>query len=214
MRLSPLFILPLLFTTWQTSFAATVDCSKIKTDAERLACFDNTSNQNESPVSDEQKSQWRFFRVPSKWDDSVRYGIRLYSDNQIDEGVDGNKYGQISILCEAQIIQLYFSITDFSTGTDDRLESPGSDSDGDDGFVRYRLDKEQVKTIEMDLEEPTESSIGVWSSEQSIPFIKEMFGHDKMLLAIDRSERGSTTLEFSIKGIEEAIKPLRKACNW
>lgn len=208
MRLSPLFILPLLFTTWQTSFAATVDCSKIKTDAERLACFDNTSKPNESPVSDGQKSLWSLFTVPSKWDDSVRYGIRLVSDNQIDEGVNDNKYGKILIFCVAQNTGLFFTIADLSTNTNDLLASHG-----DVGFVRYRLDKEQAKTIEMDLGE-TERVIGFWSKEQSIPFIKEMFGHDKMLLAIDRSERGSTTLEFSIKGIEEAIKPLRKACNW
>lgn len=209
MRLSLLFILPLLFTTWQTSFAATVDdCSKIKTDAERLACFDNTSKPNESPVSDGQKSLWSLFTVPSKWDDSVSYGIRLVSDNQIDEGVNDNKYGTIVIFCVAQNTRLFFAITDLSTHTDDLLASHG-----DVGFVRYRLDKEQAKTIEMDLAE-SERFIGFWSKEQSIPFIKEMFGHDKMLVGLERYNGTKETLEFSINGLQEAIKPLGKACKW
>ena len=208
MRLSLLFILPLLFTTWQTSFAATVDCSKIKTDAERLACFDNTSKPNESPVSDGQKSLWSLFTVPSKWDDSVRYGIRLVSDNQIDEGVNDNKYGKILIFCVAQNTGLFFTIADLSTNTNDLLASHG-----DVGFVRYRLDKEQAKTIEMDLGE-TERVIGFWSKEQSIPFIKEMFGHDKMLVELKRYNGTKETLEFSINGLQEAIKPVRQECNW
>ena len=208
MRLSLLFILPLLFTTWQTSFAATVDCSKIKTDAERLACFDNTSKPNESPVSDGQKSLWSLFTVPSKWDDSVRYGIRLVSDNQIDEGVNDNKYGKILIFCVAQNTGLFFTIADLSTNTNDLLASHG-----DVGFVRYRLDKEQAKTIEMDLGE-TERVIGFWSKEQSIPFIKEMFGHDKMLVELKRYNGTKETLEFSINGLQEAIKPVRQECKW
>ena len=208
MRLSLLFILPLLFTTWQTSFAATVDCSKIKTDAERLACFDNTSKPNESPVSDGQKSLWSLFTVPSKWDDSVRYGIRLVSDNQIDEGVNDNKYGKILIFCVAQNTGLFFTIADLSTNTNDLLASHG-----DVGVVRYRLDKEQAKTIEMDLGE-TERVIGFWSKEQSIPFIKEMFGHDKMLVELKRYNGTKETLEFSINGLQEAIKPVRQECKW
>jgi len=208
MHLSRLFILPLLFTTWQTTLAATVDCSKIKTDAERLACFDNTSNQNESPVSDEQKSQWNFFTHHDEWNDSVHYGVNLLSDNQIDEGVNDNKYGLFTIVCLEPSMVVAFSATDLSTYTDDLLESHG-----EYGFVRYRLDKEQAKKMKMKLGK-SQRTIGIGSSEQAISFIKEMFGHDKMLLEIDRSGRGPTTLEFSIKEIEEAIKPLRKACNW
>jgi len=50
MRLSLLFILPLLLTTWQTPFAATVDdCSKINTSDERLAFLITLQNQTNRP---------------------------------------------------------------------------------------------------------------------------------------------------------------------
>ena len=206
MRLSLLFILPLLFTTWQTSFAATVDCSKIKTDAERLACFDNTSKPNEPPVSadakgNEQKSKWEFHTEQSKMDDSTSYIIALFSDNQINEGEHGDEHGVILIGCKKLSTMVILS-------TGDLLETHG-----DVGSVRYRLDKEQAKTIEMKRDK-SHRVIGLWSAEKSIPFIKEMFGRDKMLVELERYSGTTVTLEFSIKGIEEAIKPLRQECKW
>ena len=213
MRLSLLFILPLLFTTWQTSFAATVDCSKIKTDAERLACFDSISKQNEPSVSadakgNKQKSKWHFFTRRDEWDDSVWYSNVLFTDEPIDTKESDSKYGQILITCKNSSMAVFFSAKSYSTGTEDLLKSHG-----DYEFVRYRIDKEQAKTIEMKLID-TRIALYIGSSEQAISFIKEMFGHDKMLLEIDRSGRGLTTLEFSINGLQEAIKPVRQECNW
>ena len=206
MRLSLLFILPLLFTTWQTSFAATVDCSKIKTDAERLACFDNTSKPNKPPVSAEtkgngQKSEWEFFTNKSDWDDSVDYDIVLLSDNQVRANYGNHTFISIWISCRKSTMVMYFFTKGLLGGHGDR------------GTVRYRLDKEQASELEMELAS-TKHRLGLWSSEESIPFIKEMFGHDKMLVQIQDYGGEPLTMRFSIKGIEEAIKPVRKACKW
>ena len=213
MRLSPLFILPLLFTTWQTSFAATVDCSKIKTDAERLACFDNTSKQNEPSVSadakgNKQKSKWHFFTSRDEWDDSVLYSNVLVTDEPIDTKESDSRYGQIIITCINSSMKVFLSAKKYSTGTQDLLKSHG-----DYEFVRYRIDKEQAKTIEMKLID-TRRALYIGSSEESIPFIKEMFGHDKMLVQIQDYEGKPLTMRFSINGLEEAIKPVRQKCNW
>ena len=72
MRLSPLFILPLLVTTWQTAFAVTIDdCSKIKNDAERLACFDSINKTKNDAKQEESKKNWKVVERHSKLDDSV-----------------------------------------------------------------------------------------------------------------------------------------------
>ncbi|QHJ78458.1 MAG: hypothetical protein [Bacteriophage sp.] len=207
MRLSPLFVLPLLVTTWQTAFAATTDdCSKIKDDAERLACFDNISKQNEPSVSadakgDEQKSKWEFRTKQSKMDDSISYSIKMLSDNQINEGANDNKYGTIFIACSKP-----FTTIAFTTG--DLLNEYDGTS-----LVRYRLDKEQAKTTDMVVAKPN-YAIGFWEEKKSVPFIKDMLGHEKIIVEIKRYGLGDATMEFSIKGIDEAIKPLRQACNW
>ena len=209
MRLSPLFILPLLFTTWQTTFAATVDdCSKINTSGERLACFDSISKQNKPPVRTEQKSKWYFFTDWSVWYHTITYNIRLLSDNQIDKGVNDNKHGVISILCVAQKTRLSLSINDLSTDSYKLL-----DAHGDDGFVRYQLDKEQPKRMKMTLTE-TRDLLYIGSPELVISFIKEMLGHDKMLVLVEGYKGNTEILEFSINGLEEAIKPVRQKCNW
>ena len=213
MRLSPLFILPLLFTTWQTSFAATVDCSKIKTDAERLACFDSISKQNEPSVSadakgNKQKSKWHFFTSRDEWDDSVWYSNVLVTDEPIDTKESDSRYGQIIITCINSSMEVFLSAKKYSTGTQDLLKSHG-----DYEFVRYRIDKEQAKTIEMKLID-TRRALYIGSSEESIPFIKEMFGHDKMLVQIQDYEGKPLTMRFSINGLQEAIKPVRQECKW
>jgi len=207
MRLSPIFILPLLFTTWQTAFSATIDdCSKITTDAERLACFDSVSKQNETSAnteakSDEQKSGWDFYTEKSKMDDSISYTIKLTTDNRINGGGNDEKYGVIFIDCS----KIAMSIAFYAGGIVDEYDGISR--------VRYRLDKEQAKIMDMTTIKPN-YIVGLWNEEKSVPFIKEMFGHDKMLVEVSRYGRTSAEMEFSIKGLEEAIKPVRKACNW
>lgn len=79
--------------------------------------------------------------------------------------------------------------------------------------MTYRLDKEKAKTIPMEVSNG-HKAIGLWSGSKSIPLIKEMFGHDKMIVQITPYQKGPVTMEFTIKGLEEAIKPLREACGW
>lgn len=207
MRLSQLVILPLLVTTWQTAFSATIeDCSKITTDAERLACFDSVSKQNETSADaeaegDGQKSKWKLNTIQSKMDDSTSYSVRMLSDNQINEGENDNKYGTIYIACSKP-----FTTIAFTTG--DLLKEYDGTS-----LVRYRLDKEQAKTTDMVVAKPN-YVIGFWEEKKSVPFIKDMLGHEKMIVEIKRYGLGNATMEFSIKGIDEAIKPIRQACNW
>ena len=207
MRLSLLFILPLLFTTWQTTFAATVDdCSKINTSGERLACFDAISKQNELPASeeikgDEQKSKWVLETIQPEMNAGTMYTIIMIADHHIGRNHRHVGAGAILISCWKSSMSVFF------------LTGGPLDEHNGRSFVRYQLDQEPTKTIEMSLQE-TQLSIGLWSSEQSIPFIKEMFGHDKMLVLLEGYKGNTETLEFPIKGLEEALKPLRKACNW
>lgn len=208
MRLSPLFTLSLLLTTWQTAFAVTTDdCSKIKTDAERLACFDNISKQNETSANaeaegDGQKSKWKLNTTQSKMDDSTSYSLTALSDNKIDGGMDDSGYGAVMIGCSKR---LSTTIT-FTTG--DVLASDEGAS-----TANYRLDKERAHIVPM-LVTQTHDWVGLWTNEYSVPFIKKMFGHDKLLIEVNRYGRTPAILEFSLKGLEEAIKPIRQACNW
>ncbi|MYI90566.1 MAG: hypothetical protein F4073_01280 [Rhodobacteraceae bacterium] len=48
----------------------------------------------------------------------------------------------------------------------------------------------------------------------SINFIKEMFGHERLILQTVSYGDRIIDATYSIKGIENAVKPIREACNW
>ncbi len=78
--------------------------------------------------------------------------------------------------------------------------------------VTYRIDKDLAGKIRMGRSSNNEY-LGLWGGSSSIPFIKKLFGADKLLIdtpVINGHER----FTFQISGLEEAIRPLREACNW
>lgn len=205
MRLSPLFTLSLLVTTWQTAFSATTDdCSKIKTDTERLSCYDKIFKPDQKSADtesqEEEKKGWIIRKETSKIDDSISYYLILFSDDFIDESE--KEHGAIAIACPKKTTTIIFD-----TGENYLVDN------GDYDRVTYRLDKEKAKTIPMEVAKG-HKAIGLWSGAKSIPFIKEMFGHDKMVVQITPYQKGPVTMEFSISGLEEAIKPIREECKW
>ena len=78
--------------------------------------------------------------------------------------------------------------------------------------VTYRIDRRPAGKMQMGRSSNNEY-LGLWGGSTSIPFIKKLFGADKLLIdtpVINGHER----FTFQISGLEEAIKPLREACNW
>lgn len=203
MRLSPLFILPLLVTTWQTAFAVTIDdCSKIKNDAERLACFDSINKTKNDAKQEESKKNWKVVERHSKLDDSVSYILIAISDEKVDETEGLGGYGSIGIACSKNTTRILF-----------QAGSQYLSDTGNYNRVAYRLDKEKSDTISMDVSEDGDA-LGLWSGDVSIPLIKKMFGHEKIVVEITPYRETAVTMEFNIAGLEEEIKPLRQACNW
>ena len=198
MRLSPLFILPLLVTTWHTAFSATIeDCSKNKDDAERLACFDSIYKTDNDAKHDDSKKNWHLVE-----DDSVSYILIAISDEKVDETEGLGGYGSIGIACSKNTTRILF-----------QAGSQYLSDTGNYSRVSYRLDKEKSDTISMDVSEDGDA-LGLWSGAVSIPLIKKMFSHEKMVVEITPYRETAVTMEFNIAGLEEEIKPLRQACNW
>lgn len=81
------------------------------------------------------------------------------------------------------------------------------------GNVEYRLDKETARSKSMHVSSDN-GALGLWSGNRSIPFIRQMFGKDQMLVRITPYNDSPLMVTFPIKGTEEAILPLREACHW
>ncbi|MDE2739450.1 MAG: type VI secretion system-associated protein TagO, partial [Paracoccaceae bacterium] len=141
-------------------------------------------------LADLETGNWEISSSEDPLDDSVSVSITLVDESETK--------GAIHISCGD-------NETDVSTVWIDGIMN----------FNRYtritiRFDKEQK--AEMDWKS-THSQIAYLPPEEGIDFIKEMFGHERLILrAIGRGTMIDAI--YNIKGIENAVKPIREACNW
>ena len=77
--------------------------------------------------------------------------------------------------------------------------------------INYRLDSDSAQKIEF-FQYPGSYYVFITPRLGSIDFIKNMFDKSRFLVAI-QDER-TRVYEFDISGLREAIKRIRKACNW
>lgn len=88
-----------------------------------------------------------------------------------------------------------------------------SDNSGG-GRVDIRLDNDKASSQNWTTSNDNKA-LGLWSYRQgSIKLIKGMFGKSKMLAQARPFSESIVIAQFPIAGIQEAIKPLQKACNW
>lgn len=81
------------------------------------------------------------------------------------------------------------------------------------GDVTYRLDDQKPQTRGFDASTDS-SALGLWSGGNAIPFIKDMFGHDKLLVRFTPFGMSPVEATFDIRGTEAAVTDLRKECGW
>jgi type VI secretion system protein VasI len=81
------------------------------------------------------------------------------------------------------------------------------------GTVTYRVDRLPPRTQPFSVSNDNKS-LGLWGATSAIPFIKSLFGAERLLLRATPFRESDLNLEFNVSGLEEAIKPLRTACKW
>lgn len=146
----------------------------------------------------EPKSSWILKSEVVKIDDSLK--VLLHTDAV---GIVFGRFGrmdpQVWIMCRSNTTQIYFFY-------DEHISVTTVDA-------TIRIDGDKPRTHRM---APVNSSdgFGLWTGREAIPFIKKLFGHDRLLVQVTPFSSASVTAEFDISGLEEEIKPLRQACGW
>ena len=74
-----------------------------------------------------------------------------------------------------------------------------------------RLDKQKSKTRSWSISTDNKA---VFVRGSDISFAKELMKHDKLLTQVTPYGESPVMATFDIRGLTEAIKPLRKTCNW
>ncbi len=193
-------------------------CHALEDEKARLLCYDKvtgysnseTSNQSSAASEDDAAETQTITSTNSKWvsrtsvseiDDSTNVYLSLESDEYI-----SGRYGDagpmtLFIQCRENTTILYIHFNGHFM------------SDYRNGSITYRLDDQPAKQKRM-RESNDNSALGLWSGGASIPFIKAMLKHQKMLVRATPHSESALTAKFSISGIEEEVKVLREACHW
>ncbi|QTN36686.1 type VI secretion system-associated protein TagO [Cognatishimia activa] len=89
-----------------------------------------------------------------------------------------------------------------------------STSDFDDyGDVTYRVDKSDVKTLRFS-ESVDNRSMGLWESEESVPFIQSLMDSEILAAKIKPYSDEPFVAFFDTTGLSDAIAPIQNACGW
>lgn len=83
----------------------------------------------------------------------------------------------------------------------------------DYGDVTFRVDARPTQTMRFS-ESEDNRSMGLWSTQDSKPFIKSLLGGEKLVAQIKPYSDEPFIAEFETKGIDAAIAPIQQACGW
>lgn len=175
-------------------------CTAIEDDGARLACYDALfAPPSEGDI--DATGNWQVRTETSKFDDSTKVYLSLSSSEQSNCRYDTAPH-QIWAACRENTTNVWIWFGGcFMSSTTGR------------GEVTYRVDKLPARTKRF-RESNDNEALGLWSGGQAIPFLKELMGHDTLVLRATPFSESTVTAEYDITGLDQALAPLRNACNW
>lgn len=188
------------------------ECAALSDDEARLACFDNAladaeetdagsgseTMEAEQPVD---SSAWDVTTEISRIDDSTKVFLTTPA-LEINRGRFGNGVRFVMLIaCRENSTNLWFHFGGFFM------------SDYQHGRITYRIDDQPAQTKRF-RESNNNEALGLWSGNTAIPFIKSLFGAERLFIRATPHSESAVEAEFDIAGLESVIEPLRDACNW
>ena len=176
-------------------------CAEITSDQARLTCYDDIFGvtRGESVPT---KSKWTKRVETSQMADETDVFLTLLSDDRVAGRFGNDGSGVLYIRCMENTTALQFRVGDHFL----------ADIQGY-GRVEYRLDDRPMQSKNF-RESTSNETLGLWNGGQSIPFMKSMLGHDRMIVRITPFNESPKTMTFSIAGLDTEIEQLRKTCGW
>ncbi len=177
-------------------------CAQISDDDRRLGCYDSIFNQTSTERSAEDRGKWIVREETSKLDDTANVHLLLISEDKHRDRFGGSTSSSISIACRENATSLWVRFAD---------EFMSDNAGG--GRVTYRIDEARAQTKNF-RESNNNQALGLWNGGSSVPFIKSFLDAETLLLRATPFSASSVTATFDVRGLAQAIKPLRDACSW
>ena len=206
--MTPPRLLPLLLLSIPPVVSANlaVDVAKCSIDANnitRLACYDNlapeAAKQNPARTS-ATVSKWRVQTQTSKIDDSNNVFLVLQAESEIQGWPSKHFTPSLTIRCRERRTEMYIAI-----GMAADVEYVV-----DTATVTFRIDKQPAFKVAAN-----KSTDGVaLFIPQATSLAKRLFPGETLLFQFIPFNSSGQMTTFDIRGLSEAIKPIREACKW
>jgi type VI secretion system protein VasI len=178
-------------------------CAAESNSVKRLECFDSLSKRLgvASPkMSTTAVSKWRVDKQTSRIDDSSNVTLTLNADSSISGWPRKTTTPLLALRCKERKTEAYIV-----TGMSPQVEY------GTDGAtVTLRFDKE--KATKYQTSKSTDGEALFFG--QSVGLIKKMLLHTTLLFEFVPFNSSPVMTTFDIRGLAEAVKPLRDICKW
>lgn len=191
-------------------------CRVISEPDRRLACYDRAAGRAVGTTEaagtgiNEGSSEDATERAPSVWQSSIKTSpltdettVVLWVSSR--EAVD---CGRIDVRPVALVVRCLEDTTAIYLATHCHMTDHQQYAQ-----FEYRLDAHPRQSFRGSASTDSRA-LGLWRGNQSIPVIRSMFGRERMIVRATPFGENPFTAEFDITGLETAIAPLRKACNW
>ena len=166
------------------------------------AIVETETPANQTTEDPKNTGDWSVEISESNFDDTAKAILSLTSTKTVRGRFGGTTSPKLYLRCEENTTSLFM----FAGG------HFLSDIQGY-GRVDYRIDGKKAGQKNMKASTSNEA-LGLWSGGQAIPFIKEIMSGQTLLVRLTPYNESSLEFSFNINGLSEAVKPLRKACNW
>jgi type VI secretion system protein VasI len=156
----------------------------------------------ESTVPIESAGRWRIETETSAFDDSTTVFVALDSNEPIRGQFGPAGPATLHLRCMENRTSLFLVLNDLFL----------SDIQGY-GLVEYRIDDQEVETVEM-TSSTSNKALGLWNGSKSIPMIKGLLLGQKVVFRATPFNESPVEFSFDLTGIDSATSLLRKACSW
>jgi type VI secretion system protein VasI len=197
-------IMALCFSSQSATADDIAECAQLSNDLDRLACYDIVSGRTPEAQEVETDTAWDVRTETSAFDDTTSVYMSVESEEVLTcgRGLSAPRNATLMLRCSENTTAMYLS-------TDCHLAS------GHGGYGNIDLRIDDSPAFELAFEASTNNSaLGLWNGGRSIGPIKRLIGADQLLMRFTPYAENAQTVTFPISGLEEAIAPLREACNW
>jgi type VI secretion system protein VasI len=182
--------------------ASSPACTQIDDDAQRLACYDREFRPKPAPAA-ETGAGWQVTVADAAAAGEGEARVSRASDSNIACRLIEPRPVVMTVQCKDNVTSISFETGCYMASSEYR----------DYGYVTYQVDHSEARTAHM-IAGPDNHSLGFWSGDTAIPFIRELLGKSRVSVKMTPYADEHVSTAFDLAGLEQAIEPVRSQCGW